>query len=370
MNSVRENWRDHFLVVVGLWTVASVNLNLKVAASYEPRHWGTYYAGFAATLGDLNPRISFRWFGPWLAHHLGFDSVGLWLLFLYLCFMVTITLWYCIAFRQTRHVLFSIVVALIPVASTSGWYGMYAAGYPDWLVLAALTASLFARSTVLMLICAVVAAWSHERAFVVLPFLPLLRFWLHRQPVALRTIALQYVGLSAVLVTYFSLRSFLTPVSVPGHAFPLRFYVGELLRGGSRYASQSLDLRHVLWACYEGYKALWFVFAGSMIALVATLRDRNRVALVVVLGMLSLLVVGQLVIAVDSVRVIDLLLFPLSTAAICCFHYEHAERRWLLGALVTALVINQLLPVWYVGQNMIYAVPSRLVGVELWGTKW
>jgi hypothetical protein len=106
VSSAPMKWPRHLLAVAGLWIAASVNLNLKVAATYEPRHWGTYYASFADTLVDLSPRISFRWFGPWLAHHLGFDSAGLWLLFLYLCFMTTITLWYCIAFRQTRHVLF------------------------------------------------------------------------------------------------------------------------------------------------------------------------------------------------------------------------------------------------------------------------
>jgi len=361
MTSTRVNRRDHVLVVAGLWIVASVNLNVKVAASYEPRHWGSYYASFAATLSDLSPQISFRWFGPWLAHHLGFASAGSWLMFLYLCFMVAIALWYWLAFRLTRHLVFSIVVALIPVASTSGWYGMYAAGYPDWLVLACLTAGLVVRSTGWMLLFAVVAAWTHERAFFVLLFLPLLRFWLHVQR-STWSIAWQYVGLAGVLTSYFFLRPVLTPLPVAEHAFPLRFYVGELLRGHSRYAPQSLDLQHVLLAGYEGYKALWLVYVGSLVALVATLRNSNSVVLGGGLVMLSLVVIGQLVIAVDSVRVIDFLLFPLITAAICCFETmrDKAGQRWLLGALITALIINQLLPVRYIGQNMAYPVHSRI----------
>ncbi|MFC1707073.1 hypothetical protein ACFL59_09675 [Planctomycetota bacterium] len=345
--------RATLLPVVLLCVAATLSLYLKIDPYPVPRHHGELYAAYASGLGELHEVVALRWLSPWIAHHLGVASEFSWMVFLYLSFLSTVVIFYGATLRVTKDQVYAFLVALTPAVTTAGWYGVYCPGYPDWFVLAMLSASLFVRSRLLACAFAALALWSHERSLFLLALAPVLRMlWFEERSAAwLRS---EYLTLAAVVIAYFALRTHsvaVTPKCTVG------FY-GEELVNRLRHGHGLPTLAVIGGVLLHAYKAVLVPFAFALWTLARKREELGRISALVVLLAFFLTLV-QFFVAVDYVRLVDVMVLLIVFALAKAYaELPTAERRWWRGLLLGALVVNQLLPVRYIAANVNVEIAS------------
>ena len=108
--------------IVILLFLTICNLLYKIEPPLIARGHGVHYADYASRLVNIDPKIAYNWLSPWIAHQLGVSSHFGWFLFLYAMFLGAVVSLYLAALRFTHDRLFSVLLALIPVTSTSAWF--------------------------------------------------------------------------------------------------------------------------------------------------------------------------------------------------------------------------------------------------------
>lgn len=345
-----------------LVALAVVNLYAKVTIVMLPIVFGAEYVKYATHLGTPVPEISNHLFSPWLAHWLGFASREGWLLFLAVFFLMGISFIYLSACRMTQDRVFAFLLAMIPVASTTGWNGVYSAGDPDWIVLALLIFAFLVRSDGMSFFFAAVAMLVHERAIFVLPALPFLRAVTKRQFERNKLQRNLWIILGIILA-YLLAQKFVFQYSAPTPGF----YLNGLILGQPQFSAYPITARHMLIAVAESYKV---ILLPVILCIFILLRSRSRVARIG-LGVFTLsagVVLFQLFVAVDSVRLLDFLIFPVILIFILVHQIAPSLRKALKILILAALCLNQLLPVTYLAQN-INVLPESILHDKLWGYK-
>ena len=347
--------RRHGPALASLRVATLACLWLKIPPTWAPEAYGTHYADYAADLGNMDPKLAYTWFGPWFAHQLGVRSHLGWLLFLYAAFFVGIAALYTALHRRTDAPWLAAVGALVPVASTSGWFGTYLSGYPEWFLLGVLSLLLLTDSLVAWAILGSVAVWTHERSGFVLAVLPLLQCFV--TPVPKRRVVLQYAVLLGVVLTFVLARGAFVRIDNP--PFTFAFFWKEF-RQGSEFARIPLTMGHVVEVWWEAYKAYLLVVAACLAWLLRLLirsdgleREQRRSLvrfLVTFVGSCGM-VTAQLLMAVDSTRLIDFLVFPFLILFVVTHRHLGPHQRWLVRALAAAALANELLPVEFIGQH-------------------
>lgn len=375
---------DHFalqvLVGVGLvtlvvlvyarkcpWTAAATALAAflllygKVVPLWDPRSVGLAYAQYAQYL-TLDPRLTnhdlvgYRWLSPWLAHALGFNTRAGWLVFLLAAFLAGTVRLYAAIMERTSDRAWAALFALVPAVTTVGWYSVYLPGYPDWALFAFVIMAVFATSVPEALLWGTLALWTHERSLSCLVVLPLLRLALFPH-LRRRSAVILGAGLLLSVLVYFLTRSALSPLL--GRS--LSFYWSELQHPSIYGSSVPLSVGFVCQAALEGFKgfALWlpFLIALAILKMGHAGRAAQVGALALVLSVV--LVLGQVLIAVDTVRLMDLLIVPLLVAAVLAYPREPRHQRALLLGSVLAVAVSLLAPITYLSQNWNFRVATR-----------
>lgn len=338
-----------------LLTVTVASLWLKITPTWAPEAYGEHYAEYASGLDRMDPRIAYNWLAPWLAHHLSARSPMGWLVFLYVCFFVGVLGIYAAVHRQTRDPWFSVAVALLPVASTCAWFGTYLPGYPGWFLLAALALLLFADSLVLWAVLGTLALWAHERAGFALATMPALQSVITGTP--LRRVLQQYGVLAAVLLIYVVGRNAFVAIEQP--PFTFGFFWKEFAEG-SEFAQMPFSIGHALEVWIEGYKAILGVVLLCVVVLgVRVHLDRSSQGVsrhvstrfLVLFAGACVFITAQLLVAVDSVRLLDFLVFPFAALFVLVHRQLGPKARFLTFALFAAVLVNQLLAVEFIGRH-------------------
>lgn len=196
----------------------------------------------------------------------------------------------------------------------------------------------------------------HERAVFALAGLPLLRVLLDETPLDrthVRRWLPPHLALAAAALAYLAARHFVLAPS----SLDFAFYAKEVANG-SVYAR--LDLTwSFFWSCvWAAYK---YLLAGAALAIGLLAFGRTRKA-AVDLGFaagFSALVCAQLFAAVDTVRLLDFLIFPLVFVAARALRASPRASRVVLWTLAAAVVLNQLTPIEYQSQNLSFVVESE-----------
>jgi hypothetical protein len=321
----------------------------KVVPSWDPRSAGLAYAQYAQYL-TLDPRLTdydlvgYRWLSPWLAHALGFNTRAGWLVFLLAAFLAGTVRLYAAIMERTSDRAWAALFALLPAVTTVGWYSVYLPGYPDWALFAFVIFAIFATSVPEALLWGTLALWTHERSLSCLLVLPLLRLALFPLPRRRSTITLG-AGLLVSVLVYFLARSALGPLL--GRS--ISFYWSELHHPSVYGSSVPLTAGFVLQTFVEASKgfALWLPLLVALA--IAKMWCAGRPAQLGVLALVLniVLVLGQVLIAVDTVRLMDLLIVPLLVAAVLAYPREPRHQRALLLGGVLAVAINLLAPITY-----------------------
>ncbi len=365
--------------VIVILTVFS--LNHKLERRKTSNSYGRFYSNYAQTLEDIDTRITYRWLSPSMAYFLGFRKDTSWVNFLMGAYVLgSVALCY-FSYRNTGQFLSAGVISLIPISTMAAWYSMILPGYPDWLIVGLPFAVLLFRNKTLLFVCCIVCIWSHERSlflWLLIPFARALwfeadfdfrdffkqlsvnfcvftldprRLWLvlQNENKSIKNILWDFVIIGFVFVSYFAFRDLLSP----GDArFTFEFYLNETVNGSIFATKQPLTLE-VFEKCYwEAVKFLWIPFFVSIFVI---MRNRGRKGIWE--GLFYLFWAGfvglQLFVAADSVRLLDLLNMPLilpMLKAVCLTRSTH--WKWgLLALIIAAILINQYLPVRYIGLN-------------------
>lgn len=324
--------------------VAALALFAKVRPS--PVRGNGFALDFVQHATDLTPLdgrfTAYRWLGPWLSYHLGFKGCLGWYLFLLAAYFVG-TIWiYAAVKSRTRDPVWAVLLALVPALSTTGWYGVYDPGYSDWLLFMALIGALFARRNWQSLQLACFALWIHERGIFVAPCLVIFRMLLF--PDRPRREWIRYAG--GILVGaafYFSARRLGAHPTQAG----VGFYLSQLGHGSYFHLDQPLTAKLLFSSAVEDYKALWFIpivfLATSKRLILATFP----------------FIAAQVLVAIDTVRLLDLLVFPMLVCALVLYEQFPARRNLLKATLIAALVVNFLTPIHYLSQNWSFRADTR-----------
>lgn len=339
----------------------------KVAPSWDPRSAGLAYAHYAQHL-SLDTRlvdydlVGHRWLAPWLAHALGFGTRAGWLIFLLVAFLAGIIRLYGAIMKRTDDRAWACLCALVPAVTTVGWYSVYLPGYPDWALFAFVIFAVFAATVPEALIWATLALWTHERSLACLVVLPLLRLALFPESRKRNTIILA-AGLAASILIYFLARSALGPLRGPS----LSFYWQELHRPSVYGHSVPLSLGFVLKCAVEAFKGFAVLLLPLLALASAKLWRQERAAKLaapaLILGVV--LVLAQVVVAVDTVRLMDLLIVPLLAAAALAYPQKPRQRRIFLLTGLLAVAFNLLSPITYLSQNWNFSVATHSAELPL-----
>jgi hypothetical protein len=328
---------------------------LKITPTWTPEAYGTHYADYATDLGNMDPKLAYTWFGPWFAHQIGVRSHLGWLVFLYVAFLVGVAALYAAVHRRTNAPWLAAAAALVPVASTSGWFGTYLSGYPEWFLMCVLSLLLLSESLVLYAILGSIAVWTHERSAFALAVLPLLQSFV--SPIRKRRVLMQYAVLLGVVLTFALARGAF--VDIENAPFNFEFFWKEF-RHGSQFARIPLTFGHVAEVWWEAYKAYLLVVAACLALLIRLgLRGdglereqrRHLIRFAAAFVASCAVVTAQLLMAVDSTRLIDFLVFPFLFLFVVTHHHLGARQRWLVFALLAAALANELMPVEFIGQH-------------------
>jgi len=339
----------HFRSTLLLLVISLLSLSLKIVPITHPTSRGLVYAAYAKHIvftEGPTPLLN-RWLGPSVAHWLGFSSYGGWLLFLLGTFLIGLCFLYISMIKITQNKVFSFVVTLIPIATTTGWFSVYTPGYPDWITFTLLTGALCVRPDRYALILCFAAILVHERAVFVVLTMPFMRALLHEQ-LSTKKILRNLRAVFIIIAIFFVInwKSLLNGFDPGSYGY----YLKVLLFGGR---GERISWEGYLLYILEAYKAIFI--ASSTFA---------RIGIWIII-LSSGLILGQLLVAGDGVRLLDLLIFPIILTMILVYRETPSLRKSLTFAIAIALCINQLLPVTYLSQFWNF-IPESFVH-DMWG---
>jgi len=306
------------------------------------------YAHHAVELGPLRDKfIANRWLPSWIAHWLGFRTTFGWLVFLVATFLVGVVVLYAAIRRRGHDPIGALLLTTIPAVTVTGWYGVSVAGYTDWVLFAVLAGAVFVRSWRVAAILAALSLWVHERALCVIVLLPLLRAILADR-VRPRELLSFGSWLVFAAVAYFGLRGSVSEASSGSVAH----YVAQL-RGNSIFTiDRPLSAALIGEAVLEAYKALLLVpvlFVIANVLMKPKLSARSVFRWGLLLGFVPIL--AQVAVAVDTVRLMDLLVLPIVVAAISIYEQWRERRRAVHVFVAACLAATFVTPLHYSSQN-------------------
>ncbi len=333
-------------------------------SEFVPTAWGQLYATYAESLGVPSVKITYRILSPLIAHYLGFNTGQAWLYFLLLLFFFGQVLVYKFVYKKSGSLALATVLGLLTCFCTNGWYQVYFAGYPDAAMMFFLIVALVCSKRWLFYVAIALAIWTHERAIFAVPFIPLFRWLLNLdEPMTLKRFLGIQTSLGLIVVSYFLFRPLL---ATEAGRYSLSYYMNDLMKGGSSFAKVPLTPVFIAKVVIEGYK---YLIIPAVFSVVILAWKRHWLVVTILVGYFFA-VTTQLIIAVDSVRLIDMyylgflvLLFLAYQAA--STHFTSRRAKSIFHSCFVMLVFavcaaNYLSPVTYLAQNMKREISTKI----------
>lgn len=335
------------------------SLYLKITPVFELSAYGKLYQNIAGNL-IIDKLVSLRWIIPAIVRYIGFRSSFDWLLFCLICFLIGTLFLYYGAYKATNNKLFSFFLALIPTASTLGWFNVYFPGFLDWFTYMAVIIAMFSKNKIVYYIFIILAVFAHERALFVLAFLPIFKAGLENKFEKKSLLIDSISNIIVILIVYFA-RNLMV---VGGFQLTLNYYFKEI-NNANEVNVFPLTLIHALKGIWEALKIYIVLFLVSFIGLfnfwkLKLKKQKIERAIILLCIFLSCISISfQIIIAIDTVRLMDLFLIPMIFTLILFFReYDDVYfRKYFIGLMCFCFLVNQVLPVKYWDRNDFYFTP-------------